>query len=192
MENCMYQDELYHHGIKGQRWGIRRYQNKDGSLTDAGRQKMLSSARKNESKAERITSDSSFSQKRKARLTQKAKEARREVRRSDLAKARAQKQANSEAAVKKKKKISEMTDAELREKINRMELEKNYKRALKEINPETTSRGKKLAMDILENSARNIGTQAATYVMGKGANKVLGMIFDDMDAINPKKGQKDK
>ena len=27
---------LYHHGIEGQRWGIRRYQNKDGSLTKAG------------------------------------------------------------------------------------------------------------------------------------------------------------
>lgn len=28
--------ELYHHGIKGQRWGIRRFQNEDGSLTSAG------------------------------------------------------------------------------------------------------------------------------------------------------------
>lgn len=30
-------DELYHHGIKGQKWGVRRYQNEDGSLTAEGR-----------------------------------------------------------------------------------------------------------------------------------------------------------
>jgi hypothetical protein len=32
----MYNNELYHHGVKGQKWGIRRFQNKDGSLTPAG------------------------------------------------------------------------------------------------------------------------------------------------------------
>lgn len=31
------QTELYHHGIKGMKWGIRRFQNKDGSLTSAGK-----------------------------------------------------------------------------------------------------------------------------------------------------------
>lgn len=31
-------DELYHHGIKGQKWGVRRYQNPDGSLTQEGYQ----------------------------------------------------------------------------------------------------------------------------------------------------------
>ena len=36
---CTRQGELYHHGIKGQKWGVRRFQNKDGSLTPAGRKR---------------------------------------------------------------------------------------------------------------------------------------------------------
>lgn len=32
----IYNGELYHHGIKGQRWGVRRFQNPDGSLTAKG------------------------------------------------------------------------------------------------------------------------------------------------------------
>lgn len=32
----MYQNELYHHGIKGMKWGVRRYQNFDGSYTREG------------------------------------------------------------------------------------------------------------------------------------------------------------
>lgn len=35
----MYNIELYHHGILGQRWGIRRYQNRDGTLTNAGKRR---------------------------------------------------------------------------------------------------------------------------------------------------------
>lgn len=30
---------MAHHGVKGQRWGVRRYQNEDGSLTSAGRKR---------------------------------------------------------------------------------------------------------------------------------------------------------
>lgn len=41
-------DELYHHGIKGQKWGIRRYQNPDGTLTAAGKKKQAKAAKEYE------------------------------------------------------------------------------------------------------------------------------------------------
>lgn len=37
-------NELYHHGILGQKWGVRRFQNKDGSLTNAGKRRYLKEA----------------------------------------------------------------------------------------------------------------------------------------------------
>ena len=40
--NCTYTDELYHHGIKGQKWGIRRYQNEDGTYTASGKERRRS------------------------------------------------------------------------------------------------------------------------------------------------------
>jgi len=44
--------ELYHYGVKGMRWGIRRYQNKDGSLTPAGEKRLAEYKSK---EADRVT-----------------------------------------------------------------------------------------------------------------------------------------
>lgn len=39
MATITYSNELYHHGIKGMKWGVRRFQYKDGSLTNAGKKR---------------------------------------------------------------------------------------------------------------------------------------------------------
>ena len=43
-------DELQHHGIKGQKWGVRRFQNADGSLTTAGKQRASATKKRTHAK----------------------------------------------------------------------------------------------------------------------------------------------
>lgn len=54
-------NELYHYGIKGQKWGVRRYQNEDGSYTTLGKMRRTygdySSGKKDISKVNRSHSD---------------------------------------------------------------------------------------------------------------------------------------
>ena len=53
MDNTVYSDELQHHGIRGMRWGVRRYQNKDGSLTPAGEKRYNESEKSNNKSSSR-------------------------------------------------------------------------------------------------------------------------------------------
>lgn len=97
------------------------------------------------------------------------------------------KEVQSESSSPPKKSIHELSDAELREAISRLELEKRYKELARSANPPKTNEGKKFVENILKKSGENIATQFTTYVMGTLVNKVAGS-----DIVNPKKGQKDK
>lgn len=75
-------DELYHHGVKGQKWGIRRYQNPDGSLTEEGKQRYGADANGNMSKE----GNKRFQQDRKEAVKEAAKERAERYKQSDAQK----------------------------------------------------------------------------------------------------------
>lgn len=66
--NYYYSNEIYHHGIKGMKWGVRRFQKKDGSLTSAGKKRYSE-----ESKDAKNTDNKSSKQKRYDELYHKYK-----------------------------------------------------------------------------------------------------------------------
>lgn len=117
-----HQEEIYHHGIKGQKWGIRRFQNKSGGLTVAGKKRV-----------------------------QEAQKTQQEP---------------------KKKSVHEMSDDELRQAINRMKLEKEYRSLSSPANKTNISTGKKFVNDVLYKAANDVATEAAKNTIGSAVNKV--------------------
>lgn len=79
-----------------------------------------------------------------------------------------------------------MSDAELRKRVDRLLLEKQYR----ELKYSTLSEGKKIAINILKKSGSNVAEQAVTYALGTGLNILLKEIFQDERVVNPKKGQR--
>lgn len=188
--------ELYHWGIKGMRWGVRRYQNKDGSLTKAGRKRYAEENEKLKAREKEI----------KGREKAAARQAKLDAKKAELdAREAALKGGKPKLAKKldddsKVKSIKDMTDDELREHTSRMILEKNYLDAQrnlasaspKEVAPQKVKRGKEFLDNFMNDVVMPSVKSSAKDWLEKTLKDKAGLNQKESDPIKVLEKTRDK
>lgn len=127
-DNITY-DEIKHHGIKGQKWGVRRYQNADGSLTAAGK-KRYGTQENFEKQYQEDVKRNVKNTKKAVGAAQKAATAKQQNRE------RAKEEKKREIKADREKQIREeaykMSDKELRDVVNRLNMEERYTQVMRD------------------------------------------------------------
>lgn len=141
---------LEHHGIKGMKWGVRRFQNKDGSLTKAGqarydRDKRENAAKKKENRIDTSTPDpkrwAREDLERSKKFVDAALTTTKEIDKLE--------RESSPKSVRKSMDLSKMSDKEMRDKINRELLEQQYNKLFSEISEPEISQGRQFVRNTL-------------------------------------------
>ena len=153
------ENELMHWGIKGMKWGVRRYQNKDGSLTPAGKKRYDKEMAKLKEE-EKIAKNKLRTQAKLNKLDEKRKEI--EALKSGKPIAKSTKQ-HSKPSVK------DMSEEELRQTVNRLLMEQQYAK----LNPQQVSAGQKFVKKVMNDVVAPAATEVGKNVLKDAMTKAV-------------------
>ena len=196
MVNSCTNEELFHHGIKGMRWGIRRYQNKDGSLTTKGQKRYNKEMEKLKAEKKKLRNE--------ARVKKKMDKL--DELKSDVEKLKNGEEPNETAAQKKErllkstnpKELYENRDLlstfELNERINRIDTEARLQGKIVEEKQQSglewandKMRSGKNTIDNVTNLYKSVDNAYNTFV-----NSTAGKIMENSLGIKFPTGEKPK
>lgn len=153
---------LAHHGILGMKWGVRRYQTDDGTLTAAGKVRY----------GRKMTAKRKAAAKKAAQTKKKNAEAKR----------------TTDKLPWDHRDVSTMSDQEIRDFLNRRDLEKRY---LSEVTPKVSEKGETAVQKYLSKFGDSLATNLMTGAAKRISNKILDSTFGPEKQDKNKKNKDD-